>query len=69
MEKKFKTFKERKEHLLWTIKFYQKELLEDMRLEQRYSVEYDLRNMKVAYNVYRNMIIMEYGSFNSLWLI
>lgn len=68
MEKKFKTFKERKEYLLWNIKYNQIELLEDMRKNLKCSQEYDLKQLKINYNIYRNMVIMKYGSFNSLWL-
>lgn len=68
MEKKFKTFKERKEYLLWNIKFCQKELLEDVRKDMKASTEWDLRQLKIYYNLYRNMVIMKIGEFNILWL-
>ena len=68
MEKKFKTFKGRKEYLLWNIKYCQKELLEDVREDRRASTEWDLRRLKICYNLYRNMIIMKFGEFKFFWL-
>lgn len=68
MEKKFKTFKERKEYLLWNIEWHQKELLVDLRKDLKYSTEWDLKQLKLNYNLYRNMVIMKFGEFNILWL-